>query len=168
MDRLWSPWRSQYIDTFKDNKKPDVCIFCNKQEAEINDNTNLLVYKDKLTYIVLNLYPYNSGHLMIVPYRHNDDFIKLTSEENLEMMKNLQLSVKALDIAMSPHGYNIGANFGRIAGAGIDQHIHFHIVPRWSGDINFMPVIGEVKVISQDLLETKSRLIEAFGKIRLL
>lgn len=167
MDRLWSPWRTKYIDTFKEDKKPDDCVFCNKQEADINDNNNLLVYKDILTYAVLNLYPYNSGHLMIVPYRHTDDFNSLTSAENLEVMKNLQLSVKALEIAMKPHGYNIGANLGRIGGAGIDEHIHFHIVPRWSGDINFMPVIGEVKVISQDLLETKSRLIDAFKRITL-
>jgi ATP adenylyltransferase len=167
MDRLWSPWRTKYIDTFKEDNRPDECIFCNKQEADINDNSNLLVYKDILTYVVLNLYPYNSGHLMIVPYRHTDDFNILTSAENLEVMKNLQLSVKALEIAMKPHGYNIGANLGRTGGAGIDEHIHFHIVPRWSGDINFMPVIGEVKVISQDLLETKSRLIDAFKKITL-
>jgi ATP adenylyltransferase len=167
MDRLWSPWRTQYIDTFKDDKKPDECIFCDKLEADINDKNNLLVYKDILTYIVLNLFPYNSGHLMVVPYRHTDDFLSLTAAENREVMKNLQLSVKALEIAMKPHGYNIGANAGRIAGAGIDQHIHFHIVPRWSGDINFMPVIGEVKVISQDLLESKSRLIDAFKKIAL-
>ena len=167
MDRLWSPWRTKYIDTFKEDKKSDECIFCNKEEADISDNTNLLVYKDILTYVVLNLYPYNSGHLMIVPYRHTDDFISMTSAENLEVMKNLQLSVKALEIAMKPHGYNIGANLGRIGGAGIDEHIHYHIVPRWKGDINFMPVIGEVKVISQDLLETKSRLIDAFKKITL-
>ena len=167
MDRLWSPWRTQYIDTFKDEKKSGSCIFCNMQEADINDKNNLLVYKDILTYVVLNLYPYNSGHLLIVPYRHTDDFLSLTAAENREVMKNLQLSVRALEIAMKPHGYNVGANVGRIAGAGIDQHIHFHIVPRWSGDINFMPVIGEVKVISQDLLETKSRLIDAFKKITL-
>ena len=167
MDRLWSPWRSQYIDTFNDNKESDICIFCNKIEADIKDKSNLIVFKGRLSYIVLNLYPYNSGHLMIVPYRHNNDFTKMSDEENLEIMKNLQLSVKALEIAMSPHGYNLGANLGRVSGAGIDQHIHFHIVPRWNGDINFMPVIGEVKVISQDLLETKSKLIEAFNKIAL-
>jgi ATP adenylyltransferase len=167
MDRLWSPWRSQYIDTFKENKKPDECIFCNKENADINDKSNLIVYKSKLSFIVLNLFPYNSGHLMVVPYRHNNDFTKMSTEENFEIMENLKLSVKALEIAMSPHGYNVGGNFGRIAGAGIDQHIHFHIVPRWNGDINFMPAIGEVKIISQDLLETKSRLIDAFKKVSL-
>jgi ATP adenylyltransferase len=164
MDRLWSPWRSQYIDTFKDDKKPDECIFCNKQDTDINDTSNLLVFKNKFSYVVLNLYPYNSGHLMVVPYKHNNDFIKMIPEEYSEVMHNLQLSIKALEVAMSPHGYNIGANFGRVAGAGIDKHIHFHIVPRWNGDINFMPAIGEVKIISQDLLETKSRLIDAFKK----
>lgn len=165
MDNLWSPWRSQYIDSFKEKNKPEGCIFCGIENADINDDKNLLVYKDKLTFIVLNLFPYNSGHLMIVPYRHTSDFNSFTPEENLEIMKNVQLSIKALELAMSPHGYNVGANLGKVSGAGIDSHIHFHVVPRWNGDINFMPAIGEVKVISQDLLVTKKRLLEAFRKI---
>lgn len=165
MDLLWSPWRSQYIDSFKENKITEHCIFCDAEKLNVADESNLLVYKDKYTFIVLNLYPYNSGHLMVVPYRHTNDFTSFSPEENSEVMQNIQLSTKALGIAMSPHGFNIGANIGKISGAGIDQHIHFHIVPRWKGDINFMPVIGEVKVISQDLLVTKKRLIEAFGKV---
>ncbi|MCX6149672.1 MAG: HIT domain-containing protein [Ignavibacteriales bacterium] len=165
MDRLWSPWRSKYIDSFADGKKPDSCIFCNQKESDVNDKNNLIVYKDKLTFVVLNLYPYNNGHMMVIPYRHTDDFSSITQEENIELMKNLQLSVKALAIAIHPDGYNIGANLGRVSGAGIDQHIHFHIVPRWNGDMNFMPVIGEVKVISQDLLETKTKLLNAFKEI---
>ena len=166
MDKLWSPWRSQYIDSFKEEKKSNQCIFCNMENAEIENENNLLVYKDRLTFTVLNLYPYNSGHLMIVPYRHTSDFLSFTEEENSEIMKNIQLATKALEIAMKPHGFNIGANLGKVAGAGIDDHIHFHCVPRWNGDINFMPAIGEVKVISQDLLVTKKRLIEAFNQIK--
>ncbi len=166
MDKLWSPWRSQYIDSFKEEKKSDECIFCNMENSEVADEKNLIVYKSKFTYIVLNLFPYNSGHLMIVPYRHTNDFSSFTEEENIEVMKCTQLCIKALGIAMKPHGFNIGANLGKVAGAGIDQHIHFHVVPRWNGDINFMPAIGEVKVISQDLLVTKKRLIEAFDQLK--
>lgn len=162
MKRLWSPWRSQYISSFKEEDKKDKCIFCEQENADINDNNNLIVHKDEKVFVVLNLYPYNSGHLMVVPYRHLSSLNDLTEEENLAIMKNIQLSSKALMTAMKPHGFNMGANFGRVAGAGIDQHIHFHLVPRWNGDINFMPAIGEVKVISQDLLETKQNLIQAF------
>ncbi len=165
MDRLWSPWRSNYIDSFNNESDKTKCIFCDCQSIDVSQNSNLLVYKDKLTFVVLNLYPYNGGHLMVVPYRHTDDFGSLTPEENLELMKNLQLSQNVLSKVMKPQGFNIGANLGKAAGAGIDQHIHFHIVPRWIGDINFMPALGEVKVISQDLLETKKRLIEEFNSI---
>lgn len=165
-NRLWSPWRSQYISSFKEEHKNEQCIFCGQENADLNSNTNLIVHKDKNLFLVLNLYPYNSGHLMVVPYRHLSSLNDLTDEENLSVMKNIQLASKALEIAMKPQGFNIGANFGRVAGAGIDQHIHFHIVPRWNGDINFMPVIGDVKVISQDLLETKKSLVEAFRKLK--
>jgi len=163
MDRLWSTWRSKYMDSFNTESDEKKCIFCNCQLLDVNDNSNLLVFKDKLTFVVLNLYPYNGGHLMIVPYRHTDDFNSLSKDENLGIMKNLQLAQNVLSRVMKPQGFNIGANLGRAAGAGIDQHIHFHIVPRWIGDINFMPALGEVKVISQDLLELKKRLIEEFN-----
>ncbi|MGE5364118.1 MAG: HIT family protein [Bacteroidota bacterium] len=162
MDKLWSPWRSKYIDSFKDGQTDNVCIFCGMQQRDVEDKNNLLVYKDKLTFVVLNLYPYNAGHLMVVPYRHTGNIGSFSSEENSEIMMNIQLSCRALDAAVKPQGYNIGANIGRVAGAGIDSHIHYHIVPRWSGDMNFMPVLGEVKVISQDLLELKYRLIDAY------
>ncbi len=131
-------------------------------ELNPEDNDNLLVYQGKLSFIVLNLYPYNNGHLMIVPKRHTNDFPNLDKQEIEECMELLQKSELALRKVMSPHGFNIGANIGRVSGAGIEEHIHFHIVPRWNGDTNFMPVIGEVKVISQDLLETKLKLLQAF------
>ncbi|MGE5681885.1 MAG: HIT family protein [Bacillota bacterium] len=165
MDKLWSPWRSQYIDSFNTEKKDEGCIFCNKKSTDVLDESNLIVYKDERTFTVLNLYPYNSGHLMVVPYRHTSDFLSLSPEENSEIMRNIQLATKALGKIMSPQGFNIGANVGKAAGAGIDTHLHFHIVPRWLGDINFMPVLGEVKVISQDLLETKRKLIEAYSSL---
>ncbi|MEI7812388.1 MAG: HIT domain-containing protein [Ignavibacteria bacterium] len=166
MDKLWSPWRSKYIESFSMEKKEEGCIFCNQQLIDINSKENLIVYKGKNTFVILNLYPYNSGHLMVIPYRHTNDFLSLNAEESLEIMQNLQLSIKALQTAMHPNGFNVGANVGKSAGAGIDQHLHFHIVPRWTGDINFMPVIGEVKVLSQDLLETKEKLISAFEKLK--
>lgn len=130
-----------------------------------DDKDNLLIHQGKLAFIVLNLYPYNNGHLMIVPKRHTNDFPGLTKDELAECMELLQKSEIALRKVMSPHGFNIGANIGRVSGAGIEEHIHLHIVPRWNGDTNFMPVIGEVKVISQDLLETKLKLIEVFKEI---
>ena len=165
MQKIWSPWRSEYIDSFKSKSGDEECVFCGAGEKNINDDSNLIVYKAKHCYIMLNLYPYNSGHLMVIPYRHLSDFTLLKEEELLEAMKLMQLSEKALDSAMKPQGFNIGANIGKVAGAGIDQHLHFHLVPRWNGDTNFMPVIGEVKVISQDLLATKKRLLEAYEKI---
>ncbi|MFH1196504.1 MAG: HIT domain-containing protein [bacterium] len=165
MEKMWSPWRSQYIQSFKDKKGDEECIFCGIETIEVNDDNNLVVYKNENCFIVLNLYPYNSGHLLIVPFRHLSNFYELTDEENLEVMKLLGRSMEVLDKTMRPHGYNMGANLGKSAGAGIDAHIHFHIVPRWNGDTNFMPAIGEVKVISQDLLQTKHELIKEFKNI---
>lgn len=130
-----------------------------------DDKDNLLVHQGKFAFIVLNLYPYNNGHLMIVPKRHTNDFPGLTKDELAECMELLQKSEIALRKVMSPHGFNIGANIGRVSGAGIEEHIHLHMVPRWNGDTNFMPVIGEVKVISQDLLETKLKLLEVFKEL---
>jgi ATP adenylyltransferase len=130
------------------------------------DLSNLIVDKGSLTFTVLNLYPYNNGHLMIVPYRHTSEFISLTDDENLEIMNKMRIAYNALEIILHPEGFNMGLNLGRVAGAGIHEHIHFHIVPRWNGDTNFMPVLGEVKVISQDLIETKKKLLEAYKNMK--
>jgi ATP adenylyltransferase len=165
MEKLWSPWRSKYIESFKSDSDSSKCIFCQMSNLNPDDSKNLLIHKGKNTFTVLNLYPYNNGHLMIVPYRHTSEFTSLTKEEYSEAMEELQLAQKALYKVLNPHGFNIGANIGRVAGAGIEDHIHFHIVPRWNGDSNFMPVIGEVKVISQDLQETKMKLIQAYSEL---
>lgn len=165
MDKLWSPWRSNYIQSFKHKNGDEECVFCVAPQFDIKDVKSLVVYKSNQCYVMLNLYPYNSGHLMVIPYRHMSDIEDLTEEEFADITKMLVLSKKALAHAMKPQGFNIGANLGKPAGAGIDQHIHFHIVPRWTGDTNFMPTLGKVKVISQDLLETKKELIEAFDKV---
>jgi ATP adenylyltransferase len=166
MDRLWSPWRSSYIESFKKEKQSDECIFCSALNQQIHSDESLKVFENINCYAILNLYPYNSGHLMIVPNRHISDLIDLRDEEMNEIMQTVKLSIKALNDVMKPQGFNFGANLGKAAGAGIDEHIHFHVVPRWSGDINFMPALGEVKIISQDLLQTKKRLIEVFSRLK--
>lgn len=165
MNKLWSPWRSEYIDSFLKKDKDEGCILCNIAKEDVNDLSNLLVDKGDLTFTVLNLYPYNNGHLMVIPYRHLSNPEDLTKEENLETMEKIQTAVKALKLTMHPEGFNIGVNLGKCAGAGIDDHIHFHVVPRWNGDTNFMPVLGEVKVISQELSKTKEKLLKAYQQI---
>ncbi len=165
MDKLWSPWRSNYIDSFKDRTGDEKCVFCDSESKDIADETSLIVHKGKYCFVMLNLYPYNNGHLMVIPYRHISSFAELTDEEKLEIMELEGLMIKALEAVMKPQGFNLGANIGKAAGAGIDQHLHFHILPRWMGDTNFMPALGEVKIISQDLLTTKNNLIEAVNRI---
>ncbi|MBE2281588.1 MAG: HIT domain-containing protein [Ignavibacteriaceae bacterium] len=167
MEKMWSTWRSQYIESFKSDKvKPTGCIFCTAIEEDINDESSLLIEKNENHLIIMNLYPYNNGHLMVVPNRHTSDFNSLTLDELTAIMKSLQRCSEALKAISSPEGFNIGANIGKVSGAGIADHIHFHIVPRWNGDTNFMPVIGQVKVLSQDLLKTKKLLIEALKNLK--
>ncbi len=166
MEKLWSPWRSKYIESLKEKKDDDKCIFCEAAKNDVNDPEKLLVRKAELTFTLLNLYPYNNGHLMIVPFRHIGDLDDLSNQEGSEIIRELQLARRALLDISQPQGFNIGANLGRIGGAGIDEHIHFHIVPRWSGDTNFMPVLGDVKVISQELKETKIKLLNAYKKLK--
>ena len=165
MKKLWSPWRSEYIDSFNTNSTPGGCIFCEAFKQKVEEKNSLLVRKSRLTFTILNLYPYNNGHLMVVPNRHIDDLDKLTEEESNEVMRELRLAKLALAEVFNPHGFNMGANLGRASGAGIDEHLHFHIVPRWNGDTNFMPVLGEVKIISQDLMETKSKILKAYSRL---
>jgi ATP adenylyltransferase len=150
---LFSPWRSSYIQTFKGRKKSKRCLLCRIARSE-NDEANLVVWRGATSYVVLNRFPYNSGHMMIVPYRHTRDFLSLSKEESAEVMSIAGRCLMALSKLSSPHGFNFGANLGRVAGAGIDGHIHFHIVPRWNGDTNFMPVLADTKVISEDMKKT--------------
>lgn len=164
MDKFWSPWRSKYIESFKDEIEDDNCVFCAVSEKDVTDEKSLLVHKGDECFVVLNLYPYNSGHMLVVPYRHSSELTDLCEKELTEMMRFIKISIRALEKVMKPQGFNFGANLGKAAGAGIDAHIHFHIIPRWTGDTNFMPVIGEVKVISQDLLETKKNVSRAFAE----
>ncbi len=165
MDKLWSPWRSNYIESFKNEKDSSKCIFCDSANENLSDENSLKVFEGKLCFVMMNLYPYNSGHIMIIPKKHASNLNLLGNDELHEIMEITQLSIKVLDSTIKPHGYNFGANLGKAAGAGIDDHIHFHIVPRWNGDTNFMTSLGDVKVISQDLLQTKKQLVEAYKQI---
>ncbi|MBN2414041.1 HIT domain-containing protein [candidate division KSB1 bacterium] len=159
MKKLWAPWRIEYIL----QPKPEGCIFCDKPK-EKNDRDNLILYRGKTSFVIMNFYPYNNGHLMVVPYRHIPELASLTEEEQAEMMKLLTVSSEILKDVLNAEGLNIGMNLGRIAGAGIDDHIHFHIVPRWNGDTNFMPVTGNTRVISQGLYESWDLLYPMFNK----
>lgn len=157
-DILWAPWRMEYIL----GEKEDGCIFCEKPR-ENDDRKNLILYRGEYYFVIMNKFPYNNGHLMVVPYRHTSDFENLKDAEYLEMMKILVKCTRALTEAIRPQGFNIGLNIGKVAGAGIDDHLHFHVVPRWAADTNFMPVIGHTRVNSEGLLETWDRLKDLFG-----
>ncbi len=162
MNTLWAPWRMQYIQGI--DKKECGCVFCTKP-SENNDRDNLVLFRGKNAFVLMNLFPYNNGHLMVIPYAHTSDFLTIDQETSAEMWELLKLSKKVLTAAFNPDGFNIGMNIGRAAGAGIDQHIHLHIVPRWNGDTNFMPAIGETKVISQALTDTWDILVTHFKKL---
>lgn len=165
MERMWSPWRSKYIDTFKgsarEGKRKKKSLFTDAWKSR-DDDKNLIVWRGRYCFVIMNRYPYNSGHVMIVPYRQTGKFEELTPEELGEMMSAVQRAIRALDLTMCPHGYNFGANLGRVSGAGVDGHIHFHLVPRWNGDTNFMPVLADAKVISEDMRKTLKKLQKAF------
>ena len=138
------------------------CIFCDKPAAE-NDKNNLIVHRGKHSFVLMNLFPYNNGHLLIAPYKHTNELSELNSEEKLEIMDLLELCQKVISEKMSPHGFNIGMNLGQVAGAGVKDHLHFHIVPRWNGDTNFMPIISEVKIVSEGLQQTWEKLRKGFS-----
>ncbi len=163
MEILWAPWRMEYILKAKDGSE-EGCIFCNRVE-QTRDRENLILYRSQHAFVIMNRFPYNNGHLMVVPYRHSGNLLDLEPPEHQDLFALLQLSVKALEAVMNPHGYNIGMNLGRVAGAGIEDHLHFHIVPRWNGDTNFMPIIGDTKVVSEALDKTYEKLVEAIHQL---
>ncbi len=157
MKRLWSPWRMEYIVS----KKGEGCIFCDKV-AENDDQANYILHRGKTCYVMLNLYPYNNGHLMVSPYRHVPSLEQLQEDELTEMMLLVNRSIQALRRAMRPDGFNIGVNIGKAAGAGIEEHVHIHIVPRWEADTNFMPVLSQTRVIPELLDDTYRKLKAAW------
>ncbi len=158
-ERLWAPWRLQYIK----GSKPEECIFCTK--PALDDESALIVRRGERCFVMLNAFPYTSGHVMVAPYEHTADLAGLDEPTGLELMTLTQQSIKAIQVAYSPEGFNVGANLGTVAGAGIADHVHMHVVPRWEGDTNFMSVIGEVRVLPESLEDTHRSLKEAFASL---
>ena len=147
--RIWAPWRLPYVkDASKDSEA--ACIFCIKP-AEDDDEANLIVHRGERCFVILNLFPYTSGHLMIAPYDHLPALQELDDDTVAEMMALAQRAMVVLEKKYDPHGYNVGFNQGRVAGAGYEGHIHLHVVPRWAGDTNFMPVLADTRVMPQSL-----------------
>jgi len=164
MKHLWAPWRMEYILQEKEDEK-EPCIFCSRISQK-SDQKNLILWRDTSAFIIMNRYPYNNGHLMVVPYRHTGDLAGLRAAEKRNLFELIQWSVKALEKVMKPHGFNIGMNLGRVAGAGVEDHLHFHIVPRWNGDTNFMPILADTKVVSEALEKSYKKLRSAFLQLR--
>ncbi len=158
MDNLWAPWRLPYIKLIK--KKVKGCVFC-RILKERRDRENFIVLRTRHSYLVLNIFPYNNGHLLVVPKRHVSDLGKLSKAERDDLLDLLERTQKLLDRALKPDGYNVGINLGRAAGAGFPGHLHIHVVPRWAGDVNFMPVLTNTKIISQSLKTLHRRLSDA-------
>jgi ATP adenylyltransferase len=160
MKLIFAPWRIEYIRS----PKHDGCIFCDFPK-ENRDKERLILYRGEKAFIIMNNYPYNPGHVMIAPYRHVGNLEDLSDEELLEIMKLAQLMIKTIKKAMKPEGFNMGFNIGRVAGAGIEDHIHMHIVPRWNGDTNFMPVLADTKVIPQAIEDSYDELKKALEEV---
>jgi ATP adenylyltransferase len=157
--RLWAPWRLEYIKAGMTNE----CIFCTKP-ALGKDEEALIVHRGERAFVILNAFPYNSGHLMVAPFEHGGKLEEVDEETLLELMTLTQRSMRALATAYLPEGYNVGLNQGRIAGAGMADHVHFHVVPRWAGDTNFMPALSDTRVVNQALSETFVALRDAFDE----
>ena len=156
--RIWAPWRLRYV---KDAKHSDECVFCAKPDAG-DDREALIVHRGERSFVILNLFPYTNGHLMVAPFEHVGRIQELPAETVAEMMGFAQRAMSRLEDVYKPHGYNVGFNQGRIAGAGVEHHIHMHVVPRWSGDNNFMPVIADTKVMPQSIEQSYEALKGAF------
>jgi ATP adenylyltransferase len=159
MDHIWSPWRYKYIASADQHEG---CVLC-RIERERKDAENYVVHRARLNFILLNLFPYTSGHLMIVPYEHQASLAAIDEATTTEMMELAKRAQNALEAEYHPDGFNIGMNLGRSAGAGIADHLHMHVVPRWSGDANFVSVVGETRVLPEDLTTTCEKLKRHFG-----
>lgn len=163
MKQLWAPWRMEYILSEVEGGD-ETCIFCDFP-SQNKDAEHLIAYRSDSCFVILNRFPYNNGHLMVVPYKHTRDVLELTDDEMLDLQQTINKSVQVLRNVMRPHAMNIGMNLGRTAGAGIDEHIHYHIVPRWNGDTNFMPVISGTKVVSESLEASFQKITAEFSKL---
>jgi ATP adenylyltransferase len=159
MERLWAPWRMEYITEVP---RPG-CLFCRVIEDPTDKDAALVVWRPDQAIVLLNKYPYNPGHVMVAPHAHVGGLEDLDDGQTADLMRALRRTITVLKASLKPEGFNIGANIGRVAGAGMPDHVHLHVVPRWNGDTNFMPVLGEVKVINEHLTQTAAKLSEAFS-----
>jgi ATP adenylyltransferase len=159
VERLWAPWRLEYISSADEQSG---CVFCAAVEGD--DEERLVVHRGRAAIVLLNKFPYASGHVMIAPQRHVGDFGELADEEVLAVHRLAAGALGALAQTYSPQGYNLGWNLGRVAGAGVVDHVHLHVVPRWAGDTNFMPVLADVKVLPEHLSETRRKLAEVWPR----
>ena len=157
--QLWAPWR---LESMQAADEQDGCVFCLAQAGD--DEESLVVHRGQRAFVLLNKFPYASGHLMVAPFRHVGDFGELEDEEALEIHRLASQGIAALAETFAPQGYNLGWNLGRIAGAGVVDHVHLHLVPRWAGDTNFMPVLADVKVLPEHLVETRGKLAAAWPR----
>jgi len=160
-ETLWAPWRIEYIT----GQREEGCIFCNRL-AVTDDRRSLILARGLQSFVMMNKFPYNNGHLMVTPIRHTADFGSLTADEILEIFSFVKTFSEVFHTVMKPHGLNVGLNLGRTAGAGVEDHLHVHVVPRWDGDTNFMPVIGGVKVISEHIQSTYDKLLQAYQTLK--
>jgi ATP adenylyltransferase len=161
MKQLWAPWRMAYLG---ETEPVHGCIFCTKAHED-RDEENYIVHRGERCYALLNLYPYNSGHLLIVPYQHTGYLPDIALETGMEMFATAQSAIRVVEEAMRPQGFNLGVNQGEAAGAGIADHVHLHVVPRWGGDTNFMPVLADAKVMPELLTATAAKLREGFTRL---
>lgn len=160
-ERLWAPWRMRYV---QGERKDEGCIFCRAAESG-DDEARLVLQRGERCLVMLNAFPYNSGHLMVSPFRHVASIEVLDGDELLELMTLTQRALRAVRESYSPDGFNLGVNEGEVAGAGFAGHVHLHVVPRWAGDTNFMPVLADVKVLPEHLLETRQKLRDAWPAV---
>jgi len=163
MNHLWAPWRMEFIEELRN--RTSGCVFCELAEPG-DDRTRLILHRGKFSYALMNKYPYNNGHLLIIPYKHTGLLTGLDSDEHAEMMSMAAHSMEIMKETMEAEGFNCGFNFGKVAGAGITDHIHFHVVPRWNGDCNFLPIIGDTRSMPEYLETTYDRLIGGFKEIK--
>ncbi len=159
MKRLWAPWRMEYIT---EEPRPG-CLFCRVIAQPDDKDAELVVWRPEGAVVMLNKFPYNAGHAMVAPSAHKSGLEDLDDAESGDLMRALRRTITVLRAALNPEGFNIGANIGRVAGAGMPDHVHLHVVPRWNGDTNFMPVLGDVKVVNEHLMQTAAKLREAFA-----
>ena len=159
MQIIWAPWRMEYIL----GEKADICIFCEKSKAGASDEKNFVLCRGQYAFALMNIYPYNNGHIMIAPYVHVPSLTALDNDQLADLFRLTQFCESVLGQAMRPEGFNIGINLGKAAGAGIEEHLHVHIVPRWNGDTNYMTAVSNMRVIPQHLEETYKLLVPYFG-----